>query len=175
MATAGNVKEILADLEFSTIDELINEIFDKLQLAVAIFESESSLLQGLCMNAQRCKCYYMLLHNQPNQCSIFDPAFTSKVLANREVDMMCDYACRLTMREMNVLDVPHKIVVFQYNLDDDDLSFNPNNDPKFTELKKGSDTTAVDYFWKPNVINREERDLIFDFVRDSVEKIKSFY
>ena len=175
MATAGNVKEILADMEFETIDELINEMFDKLSLAVAIFESETSLLQGLCMNAKRCKCYYMLLHNNPNQCSIFDNAFTNMVLSNREVDMLCDYSCRLTMREMNICDVPHKIIVFQYNLDDDNLEFNPDNDPKFTALTKGTDTTAVDYFWTPNVINREERDLIFDFIRESVEKIKSFY
>jgi len=174
MATVGNVLEMLSELEFSTIDELINEIFDKLQLSVAIFESESGVLQGLCMHAKRCKCYYMLLHGKENQCSIFDPEFTKKVLANREVDMLCDYSCRLTMREMNICDVPHKIIIFQYNLSDDNLTFNPTNDPKFTALTKGTDMTAVDYFWKPNVIDKEERDLVFNFICDSVEKIKSF-
>ena len=175
MTTARNVKEILKGLEFSTIDEMINELFNKLQISIAIFESENSILQGLCMCAKRCKCYYMLLHGKPNQCSIFNPEFVNTVLAHKELDMLCDYLCRLTMRELNICDEPHKIVLFQYNLDDDNLTFNPTNDPKFTALTKGADTTAVDYFWKPNVFTKEERDEIFEFVRDGTEKIKSFY
>jgi len=174
MATLGNVKEILDTLEFTTINELIDEIFNKLNLSVAIFDSDL-LLQGLCMTAKRCKCYYMLLHGKENQCSIFDPNFTKSVLANREIDMLCDYSCRLTMREVNICDEPHRVILFQYNLDDDSLEFNPNNDPAFSPLYKETDTSAVDYFWKPNVINKEERDLIFDFIVDAMTKLKSFY
>ncbi|MCL2039115.1 MAG: hypothetical protein FWG85_01640 [Bacteroidetes bacterium] len=174
MATLGNVKEVLDSLEFSTINELIDEIFNKLEISVAVFDSDL-LLQGLCMTAKRCKCYYMLLHGKENQCSIFDTEFSKSVLANREVDMFCDYACRLTMREVDICGEMHRVILFQYNLDDDDLKFNPNNDSKFVPLYKGTDMSAVDYFWKPNVISREERDTIFDFVVDAITKIKSFY
>jgi hypothetical protein len=117
----------------------------------------------------------MLLHGNPNQCSIFDAAFVNSVLSHKEIDMLCDYSCRLTMQEMNICGKPHKIIVFQYNLSDDNLKFNPTNDPKYTALSKGTDTTAVDYFWKPNIITREERNEVFNFIRDAVEKIKSFY
>jgi hypothetical protein len=173
MATAGNVKEILANLEFESIDEMINEIYEKLQLSVAIFDGDG-VLQGLCMSAQRCKCYYMLLHSKPNQCSIFNPDFTKGVLAEHKVDKLCDFSCRLTSREMDICGEPHKIIIFQYNLDDDSLEFNPTNDPKFTPLYKG-DPTAVDYFWKPNVLDKEEREYIFNWVRTQAERIKSFY
>lgn len=174
MATLGNVKEILDSLEFTSISELIDEIFNKLKLSVAIFDS-ILLLQGLCMTAKRCKCYYMLLHGKENQCSIFNSNFVKSVLENQEIDMLCDYSCRLTMREVDIYDELHRVILFQYNLDDDDLKFNPNNDKSFVPHYKGTDESAVDYFWTPNVISREERDLIFDFIVDSIKKLKSFY
>ena len=175
MATAGNVTEILASLEFTTVDELTSEIFDKLQVSVAIFNSEDNQLSAFCMNTKRCKCYYMLLHGKPNQCSIFDSKFVSNVLAKQDTDMLCDYACRLTMREMDICGEPHKIIIFQYNLDSDDLRFNPTNDPKYNPLYNGTDSTAIDYFWKPNVLTASECDEIFEFIRKSAEDIKSFF
>ena len=173
MATAGNVQELLSTIEFSTMDELIDGLFDKLFLAVAIFDSSSGILQNICMHAHRCKCYYMLLHGKPNQCSIFDHSFTNSIMSQYEVDMLCSYSCRLTMHHMDIGGVPHKVVVFQYNLDDDDLNFNSTCDSNYTALTKGCDTTAVDYFWRPNVLDRVERDLVFNFIRSSFEQVNN--
>ena len=147
MATTGNVPEILKELsklDLTTLDELIDVIYNRLNLSIAIFDSEN-ILQGINMKVDRCKCYYMLLHKKPNQCSIFDPDFVEKALSVKEVDQLCTYCCRLTSREAIICGTLHKIIIFQYNLDDDSLEFNPKNDPSFVPLCKG-DSTAVDYF-----------------------------
>jgi len=144
MATAGNIEQILSELEFETLDEMISEIYEKLKLSIAIFDQEG-ILQAMCMHANRCKCYYMLLHGKPNQCSIFNPEFTQAVLSQEKVDKLCDYYCRLTSRTVDMLGQPHKVILFQYNLNDDPIDFNPQNDPKYTPLYQG-DPTAINYF-----------------------------
>jgi hypothetical protein len=143
MITLDNLEEILSELKFETLDDMINCIYDKLKLSIAIFDAEG-VLQGICMHANRCKCYYVLLHGKQNQCSIFDPGFSATILAEKEVDKLCDFACRVTSRTVEICEKPHKIIIYQYNLDDDSLEFSPQ-DKQLTPAYKG-DPSGAEYF-----------------------------
>lgn len=154
------VEEIIATINVSDIDELIDAINDKLKVSTALFD-ETSMLIGLCKKAKRCKCYYMKLCGEENQCSIFNPEFVAGVLKEVEVDKLCDYACRLTSKVVQIHDKNYTLVVFQYNLENDDLSFNPTNNPNVEPLHRYE--SSIKTFWQPNYFTEEARDLIFDF------------
>ena len=174
MTDKRNLKELFDTLEYSNVNELLIEIYDKAKVSIAIFDLDG-ILQCMSMDAKHCKCYYMLLHNKENKCSIFDYNFSKPILAQKEVDTLCNYSCRLTMREININGKLYKIIVFQYNLDNDNLGFNSTNNPDYAPLYRGIDTTAIDYFWSPNIINKEEIDFIFDFLKEELGKLKEFY
>lgn len=137
---------LAAGEQYDTMEDLLNDISDKCQVAVAVFDNDN-VLQGISLNMLRCKCYYMLLHRYPNQCSMFDQGFVQAALAlGQDQETLCDYGCRLSLRLFNLQGELYKIVVFQYNRPDDDLSFNPSNSTAITPLYRGASVAAIDYF-----------------------------
>jgi len=142
-----NYHDALAEMNettYSTLDDVILDIYDKLHLSVAIFD-EDHICNGICMNAKRCKCYYMLLHNEPNHCSIFNQNFTNHILAKDEVNMLCDYGCRLLSTKVEIHNKLITIILYQYNLETDELEFNPTNSSKYVPLYRG-DPNNPEYF-----------------------------
>jgi len=142
-----NFLEKLSEIEETThnsLDELINDVFDHLNLSVAIFD-EDHIIKGICMHAHRCKCYYLLLHNQPTECSIFNKNFTREIISKDNVDMLCDYGCRLASRKVDIHNKQYTIILYQFNFESDSLEFNPTNNPNYIPLYHG-DPTSDAYF-----------------------------
>lgn len=158
--------------KYDTMEDLLNDISDKCQVAIAIFDADN-VLQGISLNMCRCKCYYMLLHQYPNQCSMFDQAFVQAALSlDTDQEMLCDYGCRMSLRSYNLQGCSYKIIAFQYNCPDDDLSFNYSDNPAITPLYRGESTLAVDYFWQPNIVSTDKIDALFGFVVRNMTECK---
>lgn len=146
MNSINNALQQLSDLDFETLDDFLNEISDNLSVAVAIFDMNDTI-KGISAEMSRCKCYYMLLHNRPNQCAMFEPSFIGSVLSkNTDKDILCNYGCRQTLRIMELFGSLHKVVIFQYNLLNDNLDFNPHDSPNYIPLYRGTNSATVDYF-----------------------------
>lgn len=172
MKELTQVDQKLNKLRFSSLAELAAEIDSNFRVATAVF-ADNGLLVTLSMSEKRCKCYFMMLHNHPNECSIFNEAFAQSVLEQQEdTDMLCNYSCRLSLRNREINGNKYKFLIFQYLFDTDSKEFNPNNNPDFRHISAKDMILHIsaNAVWTPTILTKYELDSIMSFFIVNSEK-----
>ncbi len=151
--------------EINSITDLLNVIYDKIEIPVAIFDDAGQLLY-IYENAHNCKCFYRKYEKASSYCSLLIPTFTANVIKRITMDKLCDSRVRISTKFVTIGDKVFALALFQFVLDTDEYASNTEN------LELQAKANGIDIQWRPTVITAKDREYIFSFLIGALENLK---